>query len=206
MSTTSWIKPVLSAALLLTLASAAVCEETRAQQGDLRWRTSTSEGRSSLVQASSDATDAVGRFAFTCVVKSGNVAVSVAMTDEQRFAFAALLTSGEYPTVTLSDVRTKSALAKLEFGDADGWSYAFTVPVDSKWFDDFEKTGSLRLTIGKTITDGDSLNVGLGAINDFRSQCRKTHPAPPLSFQSLPRTHPNPDVFPPAKLISPEAR
>ncbi|WP_159060659.1 hypothetical protein [Rhodopseudomonas palustris] len=206
MSTTSWTKPVLSAALLQTLASAAVCEETRAQQGDLRWRTSTSEGRSSLVQASSDATDAVGRFAFTCVVKSGNVAVSVAMTDEQRSAFAALLTSGEYPTVALSDGRTKSALAKLEFGDADGWSYAFTVPVDSKWLDDFEKTGSVRLAIGKTISDGDSLNVGLGAINDFRSQCRKTHQTPPPAVRPLPRTPPNPDVFPPAKLMPPEAR
>ncbi|WP_346297014.1 hypothetical protein LRC39_09065 [Rhodopseudomonas sp. P1] len=205
MSTTSWIKPVLSAALLLTLASAAVCEETRAQQGDLRWRTSTSEGRSSLVQASSDATDAVGRFEFTCVVKSGDVIVSVVMTDEQRAAFAGLLTSGEYPTVTLSDGRTKSALAKLEFGDADGWSYAFTVPVDSKWFDDFEKTGSLRLTIGKTITDGDSLNVGLGAITDFRTQCRKPHQTPPPAVHPLPRTPPNPDVFPPAKPTSPEA-
>lgn len=199
MSTTSWIKPVLSAALLQTLASAAVCEETRAQQGDLRWRTSTSEGRSSLVQASSDATDAVGRFAFTCVVKSGSVAVSVAMRDEQRSAFAALLTSGEYPTVALSDGRTKSALSKLEFGDADGWSYAFTVPVDSKWLDDFEKTGSVRLAIGKTISDGDSLKVGLGAINDFRTQCRKPHQTPPTAVRPLPRTPPNPDVFPPAK-------
>lgn len=121
------------------------------------------------------------------------------MTDEQRSAFAALLTSGEYPTVALSDGRTKSALAKLEFGDADGWSYAFTVPVDSKWLDDFEKTGSVRLAIGKTISDGDSLNVGLGAINDFRSQCRKTHQITPTAVRPLPRTPPNPDVFPPAK-------
>lgn len=208
MSTTSSIRiwRAVSAALLQTIALVGACQQTRAQEGDLRWRTFTSEGRSSLVQATSDATDAVGRFEFTCVVKSGNVVVSVVMKDEQRSAFATLLTSGDYPTVTLSDGRTKSAIAKLEFGDAYGWSYTFTVPVDSKWLDDFEKTGSLRLTIGKTITDDDSLNVGLGAINDFRSQCREKHQTPPPALRPLPRTPPNPDVFPPARLTSPEAR
>jgi hypothetical protein len=181
-----------------------ICQETMAQEGVFRWRTLTFEGRSSRFQADSDETDAFGRIGLSCVVESGNVEVSVVMKDEQRAKFAELLRSGSYPEITLSDGQTKSAIDKLEFSEVGGWLYAFIIPVDSKWLADFEKTGSLRLSVGTAIKDSDSLKVGLDAISVFRSQCRKKPKSrPPASQSSLPWTRPNPNAFPPPKLTSP---
>ncbi|WP_342728088.1 hypothetical protein AAFG07_15890 [Bradyrhizobium sp. B097] len=178
-----------------------------AQEGIFRWRVNRTEKQSVLVQAASDATDDFGRVVLSCELTSGNVEVSVMMEDDQRAKFAELLKSERYPTVTLSNggENNRSVIDKLVFSDVGGWSYAFHVQDDDEWLADFEKTGTLRFTVGDTINDSDSLNVGLDAIAAFRDQCRKPPQALPPSNHSggsLPWTKPNPNAFPPPPVPS----
>ena len=209
MGTTPWSKVRRSvwAALMQALALFGLCQQTTAQEGVYRWRTQTTDGRSFLNQADSEATDAVGRFSLSCTVGSGNVDVTVTMKDEQRAQFADILKSGRYPDVALSgDSESRSVIDALKMTDDPGWLYTFSVPADARWLADFERTGTLRLVVGKSIKDGDSLKAGLDAISDFRSQCRKTPQLAPAPQSSLPWTRPDPNAFPPVTMPPPVSR
>jgi hypothetical protein len=202
-------RPGLWAALVHVLALAGLCQQTMAQEGVYRWRTLTTDGRSFLNQADSDATDAVGRIGLSCTDGSGNVEVAVTMSDEQRAEFAEILRSGRYPDVALSGDGEGggSVIDALKMTDDSGWLYTFSVSADAKWLADFEATGTMRFVVGKTIRDGGSLKVGLDAISDFRSRCRKKPQSPPPAPQSsLPWTRPDPNAFPPVTMPPAESR
>ena len=126
------------------------------------------------------------------------------MKDEQRARFAELLKSRDYPDITLSGESDNSGLRidSLKFSAHGGWMYSFRVAEDGGWMADLETTGTVRLSVGKTIRDGEGLKIGLDAIGEFRNQCRKApRPAPPPSQSSLPWTRPNPNAFPPPKVV-----
>lgn len=201
MGTTLWskVRAGLWAVSMPAFALLGLCQPTMAQESVYRWRVLTTDGRSFLNQADSEATDAVGRFGLSCTVGSGNVEVMVRMKDEQRAQFAEILKSGRYPDVVLSgDSAGRSLIDALKMTDDPGWLYTFSVAADTKWLADFEVTGALRFVVGKTIRDGDSLKVGLDAISDFRSQCtKKPQSQPPAPQSSLPWTRPDPNAFPP---------
>lgn len=205
MRTKIWskVRPCLWAALVHALAFAGLCQQAMAQEGVYRWRTQTTDGRSFLNQADSEATDAVGRFELSCANGSGNIEVAVRMKDEQRAKFAEILKSGRYPDVALlgDGERGGSVIDALKMTDDPGWLYTFIVSADAEWLAEFEATGTLRFIVGKTIRDGDNLKVGLDAIRDFRSQCRKKpQPSPPAPQSSLPWTRPDPNAFPPVTM------
>jgi hypothetical protein len=188
----------LCVALTQALALAGLSQAAMAQDGGYRWQTVTSRERSSLVLARP--TDFVtGRFEFSCVRGSGTVVVSVSMKDQQRARFADLLKSKDDPEITLAggDVSNGLTIEALKFSRHGGWMYGFRVDDDSKWMADFESTGTVRLSVGKTIKDEEGLNAGLEAIGEFRKQCRK---GPLPSESSLPWTRPNPNAFPPPNL------
>lgn len=199
----SKVRPGLWAASVHALALAGLCQQTMAQEGVYRWRILTTDGRSFLNQAASDSTDAVGRIGLSCADGSGNVEVAVTMNDEQRAKFAEILESGRYPDVALSGDSEDggSVIEALKMTDDPGWLYTFSVSAEAKWLADFEATGTLRFIVGKTIRDGGSLKLGLDAIRDFRSRCRKKPQSPPPAPQSsLPWTRPDPNAFPPVTM------
>lgn len=190
-------------ALIQAFAVVSLSREAMAQEGGFRWQAVTSSERSSLILAR-PSDFVTGRFEFSCVRGSGTVEVAVSMKDEQRASFAELVKSGAYPEITLPGESDSSGLMidSLKFAHHGGWMYSFRVEEDSKWIADFQSTGTVRLSVGKTIKDSEGLKAGLDAIGEFRNQCRKApRSAPRPSQLSLPWTRPNPNVFPPPKAI-----
>ena len=161
----------LASALLLALPL-----PSSATEGEWRWRIFDLGNALGLFVLDSDdaATDALGSHRFTCQKGSGTIQVENLMRPEEREVFADLIRRDAYPAVqvVLADGKVVTTVAEPHHSDLDGWTYSYELSANSQTFDDFVRSGTLRVIIGEKPIEA-TWTGGLDAIAKFQAACVK---------------------------------
>lgn len=122
----------------------------RAQTDDNdRWRFDGAGEIAQLVRASTEGTDMVGRFSFTCRAQSGEVETTLILDKGDLAEIGDLMKRDAEPQFQmLPDL--KNLEFKIESNNMYGWTLLFTVDAGSEFMRSFGRSGELGYRLDKT--------------------------------------------------------
>jgi len=166
----NYLKVSVATTALLTMSTLAFAQN---DEGVNRWRFDDNgkEDILILMQASSPATEANGRFAFRCHRHSGKVEVILSLQDHDLSDVAEIIKKDDAPRFAmLPDVEAFEV--RIEHNSFDGWVSTFDVDPSSKFLDSFSRSGELSYRLNKTIRKY-GIAAGKDVIPSFLKACRK---------------------------------
>jgi hypothetical protein len=160
---------LFSMLLLVTTPSRSEAQE---DQGVDRWRFTDDGGDTlSLLEATSDATEASGRFAFSCHRHSGRVEVILVLLDHDLADVGGVISRGDYPHFEMLPDQTSFDF-KIAANDFYGWTMTFEVDASSKFLEYFGQTGEIRYKLDQNVRQY-AIAAGKEVIPSFLTACRQ---------------------------------